>query len=261
MYRYALLFIFVFSLFTPIENAFAEEAKPDATKVDTSKPDATKKDAATTEPKTDFQKIVPRDEAAESGYGKTSGVAGPVIMAPTITAIGFPSPFRFGFEAKGWNLVGLGFDYGFLPQLTFSDVKVKYNSWRITARVFPFKGAFFAGVAFGKQNLTGQKAQNVTYSGTTYSVNVTDDLNTTIISPHIGWRWIWQNGFMFGMEYGVQLASNATSTVSDDKSGTIPQLATQQQFIDLKNQVIEQSNKYGNKTLPHFALIQLGYFF
>lgn len=193
-----------------------------------------------------------------SGYGKPTGVAGPITMAPTLTVIGFPSPFRFGFEAKALNLAGLGFDYGFLPSMTFSNVKIKYNSWRITGRVYPFRGAFFVGLGFGKQNLSGSSANSVTVAGTPYSVNYSVDVNTTILVPHIGWRWIWSSGFFLGMEYGVQVASSSTSTFSSDA----PSLVTSTtEYTNEKNNIEEQGRKLGRTTLPHIGLIQLGYFF
>lgn len=189
-----------------------------------------------------------------SGYGKTEGFAGPVVIAPAITLVGFPTPFRFGLEMRGWEYVGLGFDYGFLPSLSFSNVKVKFNSWRITGRAFPFKGSFFLGVGFGKQNLTGTSSNSV--SGTT--VNYTVDIGTTIITPHVGWRWTWESGFFFGMELGVQLASSSTSTFNSDAPAAIQSNAT---YVSEKSNVEEQGRKLGKVTLPHFGLVQLGFYF
>lgn len=190
----------------------------------------------------------------EAGYGKTDGLAGPVLIAPAITLLGFPTPFRFGVELRGWQYLGLGFDYGFLPSLSFSNVKIKYNSWRITGRAFPFQGAFFLGVGFGKQNLTGSSSNTV--SGV--PVNYTIELATTIITPHIGWRWTWDCGFYFGMELGVQLASSSTSTFSSDAPAAVQSNAT---YVSEKANVQDQARKLGNTTLPHFGLIQVGYYF
>lgn len=197
---------------------------------------------------------VEAEASASEGYGKTMGVAGPVLIAPAVTLLGLPTPFRVGLELRGFDYLGLGFDYGFLPTLTFSDVKIKYTSWRITGRAFPFKGAFFVGLAFGKQTLTGTGSNTVQTIPVSYSL----ELATTILAPHIGWRWTWNSGFFFGMELGVQLVSNATSTVSTDAPAAIQ---SDPDYLAEKAKVEDEGRKLGNTTLPHFGLIQVGYYF
>lgn len=199
-------------------------------------------------------RITKADESNNDGYGKTEGVAGPVVFGPILTAAGFPSPFRFGIDARGYNYFGMGLDYGFLPTLDFSAVKIKYNSWRVLGRFFPFQGAFFLGVGFGKQNLTGSSSNTVQTAAVSYSI----ELSTTILTPHLGWRWTGQSGLFFGMEFGLQLASSSTSTFSSDAATALQGDAT---FLAEKAKIEDEARKLGNTTLPHFALLQIGYLF
>lgn len=187
------------------------------------------------------------------GYGKTEGLLGKFLVGPNVTLLGFPTPFRFGLETKWDNLLGLSFDYGFFPSLTVSDVSVKYNSWRLAARVFPWKAGFYLGLGFGKQNFTG--ATSKTTAGTAVAYNLTVD--TTILVPQIGWRWTSQSGFFFGMELGVQLASSSTATFSSDAPAAIQGTA---EYAANKADIEDAGKTFGQTTLPHMALVQLGWF-
>ncbi len=180
---------------------------------------------------------------------------GPVSFGPEVTLLGFPTPFRFGLDTRYDELVGLSFDYGFFPSLTLSNIKVKYNSWRVNARVFPFRGALFVGFGYGKQSLDATKAEVI--SGTT--VNFALNVNTTLLLPHIGWRWGGNSGFFFGVELGVQLASNSTAAFSSDTTNAT--ILSSTEYNNNKNDIEKKGKDLGQTTLPHFGLIQMGWIF
>lgn len=221
-----------------------DEAKKEETKVEEKK---------TEEIKTDTKS----DESSGSSetYGKREGVLGPVTVGPFITALGFPSPFRFGVESKYQNQFGLSADYGFFPSLTFSNVGVKYNSWRVAAKWYPFSRALFVGVGFGKQNFTGTYTSTI--SGTAVTQNL--DINTTIVLPHVGWRWVCESGLFFGMELGVQIAASSSATYSDNAPGAA--VTGSADYAKQKKDIEDKGKTFGQNSLPHFALLQVGWLF
>lgn len=190
---------------------------------------------------------------SESEYGKPVGLLGPVVVGPKFTLLGTPAPFRVGLESKYANLVGLSVDYGFLPTLSFSSVSVKTNGWSLAGRYYPWKGAFYVGVGFGGQTLTGSKSEVVGGQ----PVTATIAYSQTFFAPQIGWRWTWHSGFFLGMELGAQVPVGHTVSVTTNADASIQ--ATQD-YKDLRSQVETQADKYGNTVLPWTGLIQIGYF-
>lgn len=175
-------------------------------------------------------------------------------VGPSVTLLGFPTPFRFGVEAKYDNLVGLSIDYGLFPSLTFSNIKVKYNSWRIGAQVYPFRGSFYLGVGIGKQNFDGSLVKDTAGTSVTYALTI----NTTIITPHLGWRWVSMSGFFWGMEVGAQLAASSSATFSSDAPAA---LQSTPEYTQNKADIEDKGKTFGQTTLPAFALVQFGWMF
>lgn len=189
----------------------------------------------------------------EDSYGKAEGILGKLLIGPNVTLLGLPTPFRFGVETKFDNLFGVSFDYGLFPNLTISDVKLKYNSWRVVARIFPFRGGFYLGFGYGKQKFTGASRKET--AGTEVNYDLTVD--TTILVPQIGWRWTSSSGFFFGMELGVQLASKSSAAFSSDAPQAIQATAD---YESNKKDIEDQGKLIGQTTLPHMALVQIGWF-
>ena len=188
-------------------------------------------------------------------YGKTSGLLGPVVLGPKVT-VGLPLPLRFGLEGKWDNLVGFSFDYGFFPKLTFDDVSIYASSWAIAARYYPWQRAFYLGLAFGSQTLTGTKTE--VFSGE--SITATADYSTPFLTPQIGWRWCFASGFFLGMELGVQLPISKSFTVSTDREDLNSNSTFETEITRLKNEANAEADKYGSTALPLLALVQFGFF-
>lgn len=200
----------------------------------------------------------PTPETA-SRYGKHPGLLGPVTVGPVATAIGAPSPFRVGIEAKYEDLAALVADYGFLPSLSLGDYGVKYNSWRITGRFHPFRGAFYVGVGFGHQSFTGTLTRNESVAAIfTGPVTYQIDIDATLLVPQVGWQWEWESGFFLGMELGVQIPLSPTATASSNAPATFQQTP---QYKSGQADVEDKGKTYGKTPLPHVALLQAGFLF
>lgn len=194
------------------------------------------------------------DATDYKGYGKTRGVLGDVTFGPSIAILGFPHPAEVSLEGKYLDLFGFQAAYGFLPEITISNVKAKMNAWDVRARWFPFRGAMFIGAAYGQQTLTGSKSDTI--SGV--PVQATVEVKTNYITPHLGWRWVWESGFFMGVDFGWQLASSAKTTVSTNAPAAV-QATTE--YISLRGKVTDAGNDLGETGLPSVTFIRLGWLF
>ncbi len=189
----------------------------------------------------------PPPEARAEGYGKQYGVLGnvPLVFGPRLT-IGFIQPATVGIEAKYANLVGLSVDYGFVPEFTLpsSTVSVKWSSWNVGAKVFPFRGAFFLGATLGGRSFTGKNADP---SGT---AEVT--VSSTYVAPELGWRWVARSGLFFGMEFGWQFVLSYTA---EGKLNGVPAPP------DVNKSLHDAAKFIGEQGLPQVGLFTVGYLF
>ncbi len=189
----------------------------------------------------------PPPEARAEGYGKQYGVLGnvPLVFGPRLT-IGFIQPAAVGIEAKYANLVGVSVDYGFVPEFTLpsSTVSVKWSSWNVGAKVFPFRGSFFLGAALGGRSFTGKD------TGTIGTAEVT--VSSTYLAPEIGWRWVARSGLFFGMEFGWQFILSYTA---EGRLNGVP--APPETDKDLH----DAAKVIGEQGLPQIGLLTIGYLF
>lgn len=175
------------------------------------------------------------------GYGKTEGVIPGVLFGPKLTLVSL-SP-GVGLEVKIGSRLGFSFDYGVLPDVSYSGVKINYRDLAGAVRVYPFAGAFYLGASCGQRTFKAHSS-----SGTD-EARVTVD--TTYIAPELGWRWIWENGFFLGMDLGYQLVLDHSFKFWTTGA---PSASTQKDVNDAGDQI-------GKIGLPVASLFQVGYFF
>jgi len=183
--------------------------------------------------------------AGEPGYGKPEGVLPHAVIGPKIMLVSFPAP-GVGIEAKALDLLGLSFDYGFIPDVTVSGVTVGLTNWSLGGRVYPFRGAFFAGVAMGSRSFHGSKTD--TSTGTPVKAKAT--VSSTFVAPEIGWRWVWSGGLFLGMDLGWQFVLSDRTTLEANGAS-----------LDTQQDVQDQADRIGKAGLPVLGLLQLGWFF
>lgn len=190
-------------------------------------------------------------------YGVANPVLGDFSFGPAVTLIAFPVPFKLGLETKYRDCFGLSFDYGFFPSLTFSSVSVGWNSWNVTAKWYPFNRAMYLGVGIGQQTFEGSKTESVTVGPTTQPLTVTVAVNTTFINPHLGWRFISNSGFFYGMELGVQVPISNSATVTSSDST----LNSTTEFQEASADVDAKAKTFGRTPLPLLTVAQIGWMF
>lgn len=189
-------------------------------------------------------------------YGKPRGIFGdtPLTVGPKVTALGFPSPFRAGIEAKWDNTFGIGFDLGSLPPTGVANSRVAVTTYTGAVRYYPWRGPFYFGLGVGKQNIEGSRPAS--YSGYSYVVTVKAD--SILLAPQVGWRWVWESGFYLGLEAGLQVPLASNLNASTDAATFIK--ASEEYKVQLNN-LEKQAKLLVDVPLPHFAVLQVGYFF
>ncbi len=197
-------------------------------------------------------------EVPSGFYGKKDALLGDVSFGPGLTLVGFPAVFQFSLESKYQDAFGASFDYGIFPTLTFNNVSLGYNSWSLTAKWYPFHRALYLGVGFGSQSFHGSQVKNVVVGGSiTQPLTVTVTVSTTYLNPHLGWRWISNSGFFYGMQLGVQVPlSNSAAITSDDAT-----LNATSEFQQASADLDEQAKTFAKSALPIFTLVQMGWMF
>lgn len=193
-----------------------------------------------------------QDESATgTRYGKADPMLGDISVGPFVTVVGFPIPFRFGIESKWKDILGLSADWGFFPSLTFSDTRVGYTGWNVAAKVYPFQRALYIGCGFGQLSFTGSRTGTFGVQSGTITIAV----NATLLTPHLGWRWIGKSGFFYGFELGAQFTLSSTANTTQDN----PAIVGQPGYAEAIDSVNSAANTLARQTLPILTIAQFGW--
>jgi len=177
---------------------------------------------------------------------KTEGVIPGILFGPKLSLISFPNPGA-GLEVKIFRHFGASFDYDFLPDITVSNVTVSSHVWNVAAKVYPFGGAFHAGLAVGAYRFQGRTVDNSTGTPLTGTVAI----SSTFIAPQVGWRWVWGSGFFMATDVGWAFP------LSFDTQLDAPAQVPSQTLTDIRN----SANKWVKVGLPLVGFLQLGWLF
>jgi len=170
-----------------------------------------------------------------------------------LVGVGFPRPFAIEAFAKLEKVVGVGFEYSFLPRMHVGNVDASFSALAADLRVFPFKGAFFIGARGGRQWLDARAAFSAAQLG---AVTETMAASTWFVNPRAGFLHTFESGITIGIDAGVQLpigssyerAGRATSAGIAAQSG-------------VDGTLVAVANALGNKTTPTIDLLRLGFLF
>mgnify|MGYP001580186530 CR=1 FL=1 len=198
--------------------------------------------------------------SSSTGYGKTRGLLGPVTVGPMINIVSIPGG---AIEAKYTDLLGFGLKFTFLPAITLGGSSIGYNTFDGRARWFPFRGSFFLGAAFGNQSLTASGSNSISTGGGSITTDLNIGVSTLYLTPHLGWRWVWESGFMMGMDFGWQAALATTTTLTlslSDKTAEAAVKATDD-YKTLESNVTSMGDRIGKAGLPSLTLLSMGYLF
>jgi hypothetical protein len=151
-------------------------------------------------------------------------------------------------------VIGLGFHYGFTPQLgfIFQDIGLGTNVYEGYFQWYPTRKAFYLGLGLGQQDLI----LHATDTTLTPNVDLTYQMTYTFLTPQIGWRWEWPVGFVLGLSIGVQIPlGSATTTLITIPTVSAGSLGTIRSTIDGYTSLLSWL------PLPSLTLLHLGWRF
>lgn len=170
-----------------------------------------------------------------------------------IVGVGFPRPLAVEAFGKIERLVGVGFEYSFLPNVTVLGADVSFKGAAADVRVFPFRGALFVGARVGRQWLDAKTSILVPRYG---SFTETMEAATWFINPRIGFLHTFDSGITMGLDAGVQLPIHPTY----ERSGP----ATERGLGNPNNinqTLASIAGALGNNVTPTVDLLRLGFLF
>jgi hypothetical protein len=169
-----------------------------------------------------------------------------------LLGIGFPRPLQIEGLVKIGGLVGLGLEYGFLPNVSISGVEASFKGVAGDFRFFPFKNALFIGARIGRQWLDG--SGTLTIAGASYTEAMA--AAAWFVNPRIGFLHTFGGGMTIGIDAGIQLPIGATY----ERSGpaTAAGLA---QNTDVDRSLRAIASTLGNGVTPTVDLMRIGFLF
>jgi hypothetical protein len=190
---------------------------------------------------------------SSSVYTK-EGLLGTFHLGPTV-GVGAPDGARVGIFAKWRGIVAAGGAFSLLPEtrLPGIDASVVRVSGEAFARVHPFRGAFFLGVAGGYAQTKGTMTEQRTAFRQVQNVQTHAYASAVYIAPHLGFQWMLPMGMTIGMDAGVEIPVASTSPTFDaSKYGLVVP-------IDGKGSAADATRFVASMPVPVIHLLELGY--
>lgn len=209
--------------------------------------------------------VVTPDQATEESFAlapvAAEGEPSERFVKPgVLLAAGFPRPSGEVVVKLG-DYIGVGAQYSMLPNITFPlvDAKLETSAIQGTLRAFPFGGSFYVGIGGGVQMLKASMSEGDLMAET--------DLSSPVITPQIGWLWVWDSGFTLGLSLGAQIPFGSEPDADVKYNGvSVSQVAgIEQATLDrgnaLKGKVNDAAKLVGKTPLPQIDFIKIGFFF
>ena len=216
------------------------------------------------------KKALPPDDGPVEPADDSYGVLGPFRIGPVLS-LGLPSVFGFGGMIKLTRYFGAGVNVGLIPEMTFGyygEAKVSYQEYTAYGHIHPFGGAFFLGSQIGYARVKGSYATTIDLRG--YSAMFPDlpdslaytsraTVQTLVLTPEIGYFYIFGSGFSFGLDAGLQIPiAPSDITFQRDSISGLPAQIGDSAFAPYDQKVRTTLEKVGRTILPAFHL-RVGY--
>jgi hypothetical protein len=178
----------------------------------------------------------------------------PVCLGPMATIFSTFGTFGLGVRASYGDFWGASIDYQLLPTINFSSISIGTGIFSATARVYPFKGKFFAGAGFGYMHMLVR-------------VRTDDDIDAEmrvgapIIIVNVG--MMGRSGFVFGMDASLlvplQKLRARIAVSPGSRADDIPQDRLDDERAKFSSDVNDALGKI--PLLLQLNLVRLGYIF
>ena len=144
-------------------------------------------------------------------------------VGANVSLIGIPRLINVEGYARLHPYIGVTGGWSTFPKFA-SDVVLKwagaksdttdanlndFSAWDVGLRIYPLRGTFFVGVGFGQQTIDADVSDKTT-PGATGSARV----KSWVLTPRLGWQWVWSSGFAMGLDFGVQFVVSHSETIN-----------------------------------------------
>jgi hypothetical protein len=217
------------------------------------------------------------DEAATEGAqspvkeveqrAAAQGLLGDFRVGPSV-ALGLPHPLTGALDIVYADLVGLSLSAG-RSGTELDKTELEIRNWDLTLRWFPFRGSFFFGAAYGQQGIVGKRTVDleVDASGVPLTVPTTLrlEIESTYLTPQLGWFARWDSGFTLGFDFGLQMPSGAKSELQTSfanvSAASEAAVITSEDYIKNKKDVEDAAEMIGKQALPYITFLRMGWLF
>jgi hypothetical protein len=183
-------------------------------------------------------------------------------FGPSVS-FGLPHPVSYGLNVQYGKLAGFGVEFGSYSNKS-SDVEVEMRHLDLRGQWHPFSGSFFLGAAYGDQNIALKSEQSIKVGTLAIPTEISLDVKTTYLTPHLGWMAIWNSGLLLGFELGYQ-AALSSSADRINVSGPSPQATAAAkattEYQKAEADVLDQAKKLGDQGLPYVTFLKAGWMF
>jgi hypothetical protein len=204
----------------------------------------------------------PTAAAPAAEGGEHDGLFGPLRVGAT-AAVGFPHPLTFGLDATYAGLAGGGVSFGSFKTPEVGGASVSISNWDVRGRWFPFRGSFFLGAAYGSQTIEAKATDDIAAAtGQKVDTSIKLKVDTTYMTPHLGWFATWDSGFTLGFELGYQIALSSKAKDPEVHAGTAAETEAVTQTDDFKKaqkDAKDATERFGKTSLPYLTLLRLGW--
>lgn len=194
------------------------------------------------------------DKPPSPSLYRKNGLLGPVRLGPTI-GFGAPDGLRFGAFAKWRGLLAVGGAFSYLPDMAIPgvDANVVRVSGEVFARVHPFRGAFFAGIAGGYAQTKGTMVETQVAFHKPQRVEAHAYGRTAYIAPHVGYQWMLPMRLTVGFDVGVEIpiASDGPDFDAKKYGLVVP--------VEGKGNVADATRYVTSMPIPVVHLLEIGY--
>lgn len=171
-------------------------------------------------------------------------------------ALGFPHPLTVGLDfllpSKVFGFSLIGGSYKREEGDTNTDAEIR--NMEIQARYHPGGEAFFLGLAVGSHVVTVTRTESIL----TIPVRGEAEVQTTYLTPQLGWVKTWDSGLSVGFQLGWLIPGNPTTSFESDAPWLI---MLTPDYADLEREVKEQGDDLGGRSLPFLTLLRVGWMF
>jgi hypothetical protein len=182
------------------------------------------------------------------------GLLGPIRVVPT-AGVGVPDGMRFGIFAKWKGVLAMGGAFSLIPatKVPGLDAELARASGEGFARIYPFQGAFFVGVAGGYAQTKGTMTETRVAFKQPQSIDGHAYANTAYVSPHLGFQWMLPFGLTAGFDVGceIPIASNGPTFDVAKYGLVIP--------VEPSGTAAKTSHFLAVTPIPVIHLLELGY--